>query len=36
MDYHRRNLGGSRFGLHVGLVEGYDRSMPEMLDRLYD
>jgi hypothetical protein len=36
IDHHRRHLGGSRFGLHVGLVERYDRSMPEMFDRVYD
>ena len=36
IDYHHRNLGGSLFGLHVGLVERYDRSMPEMFDRVYD
>jgi hypothetical protein len=36
IDHHRRHLGGSRFGLHVGLVERHDRSMPEMFDRVYD
>jgi hypothetical protein len=36
LDCHPRNLGRSRFGLHMGLVERHDRSMPEMLDRVYD
>jgi hypothetical protein len=36
IDYHHRNLGDSRFGLHVGLVERHHRSMPEVFDRVYD